>query len=60
MSMALARGEPRPTEHLPRGATVSVDSESDRIAVTVTAPVVNGYLPGLIVSGRAVAAVETS
>jgi hypothetical protein len=58
VALALSRGEPRPTDHLPAGATIGVDSSGDRIAVTVSAPVFVGWR-SLAVSGRAVAAVET-
>jgi hypothetical protein len=55
VALALSRGEPRPTDHLPPGCQIAVDSTADQISVTVTAPVVGG----LTVSGHAVAAVET-
>jgi hypothetical protein len=56
VALALSRGEPRPTDHLPSGARIAVNSSGDRIAVTVTAPV----LGSLAVSGYAVAAIETA
>lgn len=56
VALALSRGEPRPVDHLPSGARIAVDSSGDRIAVTVTAPV----LGSLTVSGHAVAAIETA
>ena len=59
VALALARGEPRPNDRLPRGGHVSVSSQADRISVTVTAPVLGDFLPGLTVNGRAVAAMET-
>ena len=59
VALALSRGEPRPTDHLPPGGRITVDSSGERIAVTVTAPVLSGW-QSLTVSGRAVAAVETS
>lgn len=58
VALALSRGEPRPADHLPSGASVAVNSSGDRIEVTVTAPVFVGWR-SLTVSGRAVAAVET-
>lgn len=60
VALALARGERAPTDHLPSGAGISVSAEADRITVTVTAPVFDGWSDGITVSARAVAAVETS
>jgi hypothetical protein len=60
VALAVARGASRPADHLPPGARVSVNSGAGQVSVTVTAPVLNGYLPGLTVSGHAVAPMETS
>lgn len=60
VALALARGEPQPSDHLPPGGRVSIDTGGDRIAVTVTAPIFNGWRGGLNVSARAVASKESS
>jgi hypothetical protein len=59
VALALSRGEPRPTDRLPAGGLIAVDSSADRVAVTVTAPVLSGWR-SLTVSGHAVAAIETA
>jgi TadE-like protein len=59
VALALARGEPQPSDHLPPGGRVAVDAGDGRIAVTVTAPVFNGWRGGLTVSAHAVAAPES-
>jgi hypothetical protein len=58
VALAVSRGEPAPTEHVPAGGRVSVAAEGDQITVAVTAPVFAGWRSGLAVSAHATAAVE--
>lgn len=62
-ALAAARGEPGSTvgsRYAPAGADISVTVAGDRVTVTVRAPVrsLGARLPGLTVTGTAVAAVE--
>ncbi|WP_431944405.1 TadE family type IV pilus minor pilin [Micromonospora marina] len=62
-ALAAARGEPGTvagSRYAPGGAEVSVTVAGDRVTATVRAPVraLGARLPRLVVSGKAVAAVE--
>jgi TadE-like protein len=56
-ALAIARGAPASTAHLPSGGRLTVNASGDQITAVVTAPVYAGWHV-LRVSGTAVAAVE--
>ena len=58
-ALAVARGEPAPSGHLPAGGHVEVSAQGDRITAVVSAPVFDGWRGGLQVAATAVAAVES-
>ncbi len=57
VALAVARGEPASSAHLPPGATFAVGHDGDRVRVEVTAPVFAGWRR-FTVHADATAAVE--
>ncbi|NUO57393.1 MAG: mucin-associated surface protein [Hamadaea sp.] len=57
-ALAVARGEPASTAHLPSGGRLAVSASGDQITAVVSAPVYAGWR-SLRVSATAVAAVES-